>query len=106
MAEIVTLKPGHPLLGTWRDADDDYGSTIQFTIRTAGDTFEVDGLDTSDGEQLSISNVGWDGRVLRFESFVPSTGHRVEYTFEVTSSSEVLVRYTISERWIRANQTA
>jgi hypothetical protein len=105
MAEIVTLTIGHPLVGTWRDADDDYGSTVQFTIRAAGATFEVAGLDTSDGEQLSISNVCWDGRVLRFDSFVPSTDHRVEYAFEVTLPSEVLVRYTKSERWVRANPT-
>jgi hypothetical protein len=106
MGDIVTLKTGHPLVGTWEDADDDYGSRIQFTIRAAGAAFEVAGLDTSDGEQLSISNVCWDGRVLRFDSFVPSTGHRVDYAFEVTSPSEVLVRYTKSERWVRANPTA
>src|SRR5216684_5845970 len=103
MADIVTFKTWHPLVGTWRDVDDDYGSRIQFTIRTAGEAFEVAGLDTSDGEQLSISNVCWDGRVLRFDSFVPSTDHRVECAFEVTSSSEVLVCYTRSERWVRAD---
>jgi hypothetical protein len=106
MAEIVTLKTWHSLIGTWRDADEDYGSRIQFTIRAAGSAFEVAGVDTSDGEQLSISNVCWDGRVLRFDSFVPSTYHRVEYAFEVTSPSEVLVRYTRSERWVRADPTA
>jgi hypothetical protein len=106
MADIVTLKTGHPLVGTWKDADEDYGSGVQFTISAAGATFEVAGMDTSDGEALSISNVDWDGRVLRFDSFVPSTRHRVEYTIEVTSPSEVLIRYTRSERWIRAHPTA
>ena len=104
MAEIVTLTTGHPLVGTWRDPDEDYGSRIQFTIRPASAAFEVAGVDTSDGEQLSISNVCWDGRVLRFDSFVPSTDHRVQYAFEVASPSEVLVCYTRSERWVRANR--
>jgi hypothetical protein len=106
MAEIVTLKTGHPLVGTWRDADEDYGTSIRFTVRAVGANFEVSGQDTHDGEQLLISNVHWDGRVLRFDSFVPSTGHQVEYVFEVTSPSEVMIRYTRCERWIRADPTA
>jgi hypothetical protein len=105
MAEIVSLKTGHHLVGTWRDADEDYGSGVQFTISAAGAAFEVAGLDTRDGENLEISNVRWDGKILRFEGFVPSTGHRVEYTFEVASPSEVIVRYTQSERWIRIAST-
>jgi hypothetical protein len=106
MAEIVTLKSGHPLVGTWRDADEDYGTSIRFTVRGVGANFEVAGLDTHDGEKLSISNIRWDGRVLRFDSFVPSTGHQVQYAFEVASPSEVLIRATRSERWIRADATA
>jgi hypothetical protein len=94
------------LVGTWRDADEDYGSSVQFTIRAAGAVFEVVGLDTYDGERLSISNVSWDGHVLRFDSVVPSTEHRVEYALEVTLPSEVLIRSTRCERWIRADPTA
>jgi hypothetical protein len=101
MAEIVTFKTGHPLVGTWRDANRDYGTSVQFTIRAAGASFEVAGLDTGDGEELSISRVRWDGRILRFDSLVPSTAYRMEYVFEVVSPSEVQVRYTTCERWIR-----
>jgi hypothetical protein len=103
MAKIVTPKAGHPLVGTWRDACGDIGSSVQFTVHAAGAIFEVTGLDTRDGEILSISNVRWDGRVLGFDSVVPSTGHQVAYVFEVVSPSEILVRYTTSERWIRAD---
>lgn len=106
MADIVTLKSGHPLVGTWRDADEDLGTSVRFTIRAAGSTFAVAGVDTSDGEILWISNVRWDGRILSFDSTVPSNGHRVGYTFEVISPSEVMVRYTTTERWIRADTTA
>ena len=106
MAEIVTLKAGHPLVGTWRDAAGDIGSSVRFTVRAAGATFEVTGLDTSDREILVISNVRWDGRVLSFDSMLRSTGHQVAYGFEVMSPSEILVRYTTSERWIRADTTA
>ena len=106
MAEIVRLKSGHPLVGTWRDADEDHGSSVQITIRAAGADFEVSGVDASDGERLSISNVRWDGRVLQFDSFVPSTGHRVEYALEVTSPSEVLIRHAQCERWIKTKPRA
>ena len=101
MAEIVTLKSGHPLVGTWRDGAEERGSSVRFTIRAAGATFEVTAEDTGDGEQLAISNVRWNGRVLSFDSLVPSNGHRLEYVFELISPSEVLVRYTASERWSR-----
>ena len=103
MAEIVRLKSGHPLVGTWRDAAVDVGTSVQFTVRPNGETFQVAGVDSGDGEVLRISNVRWDGRVLRFESTVPSTDHHVEYAFELISPSEILVRYTTSERWIRAD---
>ena len=72
MAEVVSLKTGHPLVGTWRDADDESGTSVRFTIRPAGQNFDVVGVDTSDGEVLSISNVRWDGHALRFDSLVPS----------------------------------
>ena len=106
LAEIVRLKTGHPLVGTWKDADAKYGASVQFTIRAVGAAFAVSGIDTSDGEKLSISNIRWDGRVLRFDSFVPSTGVQVEYVFEVTLPSEILIRYTRCERWIRVDPTA
>ena len=98
MAEIITLTAGHPVVGTWRDADEHYGSRVQFTIHPAGATFEITALDNGDGEQLSISNVRWDGRVLCFDGFVPSTGHRAEYAFQVMSPSEVQIRSAHYER--------
>ena len=102
MIENVTLKSGHPLVGTWSDADREYGTSVQFTIRAAGANVEVTGLDTRDGEKLSLSNIRCDGRLLRFDSLVPSSAHRVEYVFEVVSPSELRVSYTTCERWVRA----
>ena len=106
MADMVSFKTGHPLVGTWRDANDEWGTSVRFTIRAVGASFGVAGEDSNDGEVLAISNVRWDGRSLRFDSLVPSNGHRVEYAFEVVSPTEVQVRYTTSERWVRADTTA
>ena len=91
---------GHPLVGTWVDGDRDYGSGVEFTIRAASTGFAVAAVD-SDGEVLVISNVRWNGRTLSFDSFVPSNGHRVTYAVELISPSEVSVRYSVTERWVR-----
>ena len=48
MAKIVAPKAGHPLVGTWRDAAGDIGSSVQFTVHADGAIFEVTGLDTRD----------------------------------------------------------
>jgi hypothetical protein len=106
MTEIITFYGGHPLIGTWRDPDVELGSTVQFTIRAPEGAVEVAGVDTDDGEVLTISHVVWNGRVLRFHSYVPSTEYRVEYEFEPISRSEVLIRRTTSERWVRVDPTS
>jgi hypothetical protein len=104
MCEIVPVR-AHPLVGTWRAPDGDLGTTVRFTIRGSGDAFEVEGIDTYDGEKLSISEVRWDGRRLSFHCLVPSNGRQIDYTFEVSSPSEVVVRHCVSERWIRDEST-
>jgi hypothetical protein len=106
MTEIITFYSGHPLIGTWRDPDVELGSTVQFTVSAPEGAVEVAGVDIGDGEVLTISNVQWDGRVLRFHSYVPSTEYRVEYGFEAISRSEVLIRRTTSERWVRVDPTS
>jgi hypothetical protein len=100
MADVIRLTSGNLLAGRWMDADEN-GTPVQFTFRPTGRTFDVAGIDTSDGERLVISDVRWDGRILSFTSLVPSTSHVVTYEFEVTAPSEVAVRYTLTERWTR-----
>jgi hypothetical protein len=106
MADIVRLKHAHPLVGTWRHADKDFGTSVQFTVLTAGEGFDVRGIDTADEEPLVVSDVRWDGRVLRFKTFVPSTGHGVDYAMEVESPNELLVACTYREPWVRADSSA
>jgi hypothetical protein len=103
VADVVHLSTGHPLVGTWRDSDADWGTTVQFTIKPVAARFEVRGVDTADGEQLAISNVEWDGRILNFISVVPSRNRRIECTFELVSPSEVTVRYTATDRWVKVD---
>ena len=106
MADIIRLTRGHPLVGTWQSADhDDFGTGVQFRISADGDQFRVTGVDTHDGEALEVSDVRWDGHVLRFNSLVPSNGHRVGYSFEPIGPNEVRVHYTVAERWTRADES-
>ncbi len=103
MAKIIRLVAQHPLVGTWMSASDyEFGGGVRFIIAAAGTQFDVQGQDTNDGELLEVSNVRWDGQTLRFDSLVPSNGHRVAYEFECIAPDEVRVRYTISEAWVRS----
>lgn len=98
--EVVPLNVRHPLVGTWRDQDPD-GSFVRFTVRAAGSGFDVRAFDTSDGEEIEISNVTWDGRVLRFSAFVPSSERWSDYEMKVVSPSEILLRLSYAEPWVR-----
>ena len=106
MADIVRLKHSHPLVGTWRHSDKEFGTSVQFTVLAAGEGFDVRGVDTADEEPLVVSDVRWDGRVLRFATDVPSTGHRVDYAIEVESPNELRVAYTCREQWVRVDSPA
>jgi len=88
VGDIVPLNARHPLVGTWRDKDHEWGSTLQFVVSALGSGFQVRGIDTHDGEELEISSVQWDGRALRFLCLVRSTGRRIEYELRAVSGSE------------------
>jgi hypothetical protein len=100
MGEVVALNVRHPLVGTWRDEDPD-GSFLRFVVRPAGSGFDVRAVDTSDGEEIEISKVRWDGRVLRFTAFAPSSGRLSDYEMKAVSPSEISLRLSYAESWVR-----
>jgi hypothetical protein len=100
MAKVVRLPSTHILAGVWAAAD----STVQYTIKWRGDGFEVSAVDSEDGEELGISAVDWDGRMLRFTSLCHSTGWRLEHVIEVTGNGTVSHRYTRYDDWRRVDQ--
>lgn len=102
MPDPIQLLSGHALVGTWRDSDAD-GETARFAIRPdARGGFEVTGHDAQDGEQFVITDVTWDGKVLRFVSRMPSTQHVVEHEFVVVDRDRVHHRFCIVDEWVRA----
>ena len=97
MPKVVRLTSSHLLAGVWAASD----SSVRYSINPKGATFEVSAVDSEDGEALVISNVDWDGRVLRFTSVCPSTGWRLDHVLEVTSTGAVSHRYSRQDEWLR-----
>jgi hypothetical protein len=103
VGEIVALNSRHPLVGSWRDGDPD-GSTVRFVIRASGAAFDVRVVDTHDGEEIDVSKVTWDGQVLRFSTLVRSSGRRADYEVRSISPSEVSLRLSYAEPWVRESE--
>ena len=61
-------------------------------------------VDTLDGEQIEASKVAWDGNVLRFSTFVRSSGRYADYQMSSTSASEVSLRVSYAEPWVRDSE--
>jgi len=99
-SNVIALTPRHPLVGTWRDSDAD-GSTVRFKVRATGSGFDVRVVDTLDGEEIEASKVIWDGTVLRFSTFVRSSGRHADYEMRSTAPSEVSLRLSYAEPWVR-----
>jgi hypothetical protein len=100
MADVVEGRFNHPLAGTWVSAEGD--SAAEFTIVPTATGFAVSGRDQNDGEQFVISQVSWDGRVLRFCSLMPSTGYHARHVLHVLpGDNSVEHELTLFERWQR-----
>jgi len=96
----VPLLSAHPLVGIWECSDPEWANA-RFTVRATVVGFAVEGIDTSDGERFTISDVVWDGTTLRFDSRMESTGHEVEHEFTIIDRDRVRHRYSIVEVWVR-----
>jgi hypothetical protein len=101
MAKVVRLTSGHVLAGVWAATD----SAVHYTITPSGSGFTVSAVDTEDGEELEISGVQWDGRVLRFTSVCLATGWRLDHVMEVTSEGAVSHHYTRCDDWRRVDRS-
>ena len=101
MPKVVRLTSGHVLAGVWAATD----SAVHYSISPSGTGFTVSAVDTEDGEELEISDVQWDGRVLRFTSTCLSTGWRLDHVLEVTGQGTVIHRYTRCDDWRRVDQS-
>jgi hypothetical protein len=68
-------------------------------ISKAGRGFKVRAFDKEDNEELVVSKVVWNGKRLRFESYVPSTKFRTRNCLTLVSKTKLVQELTFWESW-------
>ena len=94
----------HVLVGTWvYHAPEGETSETQavFTVTVRNGSFQVTGVDETDGEAFVVSALEWDGRWLRFESLMPSTGWRAKHALRSCGADQLEHQVTLFETWRR-----
>jgi hypothetical protein len=59
------------------------------------------GVDTSDGEELRIENISFNGSELRFSSICPSNGYELTHVFRSIGGDRIEHEFTRIENWVR-----
>jgi hypothetical protein len=85
-------------VGKWQHVSpwngDDY--LAEYTVSLRGGRPAVSGFDLSDGEAFKISGVSWDGKFLRFQSKMPSTGRIGVNEFKLKKDGSIQSRFTFT----------
>lgn len=88
----------HLLVGTWEEAQNAMDATlVVYTIVFKGSSIVVSGIDESDGTELRISGVSWDGRQLRFKSLYPPTKHEATHVFRFSAKDRAIHTTTYTD---------
>jgi hypothetical protein len=84
--------------GRWVHAapydSDDYWAIYE--VLGTADNPIVKAHDTQDGENFEITNITWDGEVLKFESLMPSTGRRGVNKFRFLEDGMIESEFTFT----------
>lgn len=97
-----TLKITSPyekwLPGVWTNRNDN----VEYEVsRGSQGEWTVTGIDLRDGEILIISDVGFDGKSIRFVSVVPSIGYAVRHVLTAHDPMTIEHTFEITENWFR-----
>ena len=87
-------------LRTWRRDD----QKVEYTVSLQGDSIVVTGIDTSDGEELRIQDITFDGSELRFTTVCISTVFSLRHIFRSVHGDEIEHQFTLTENWIRKKE--
>ena len=96
-----------PIEGRWVSTmphdSDDY--LMEYVIKKDKDGFSVYARDLQDGEEMEISNIEWDGSILSFQSYMPSTQRTGSAQFRVKENGNIESKFTFTvlEELKRAN---
>jgi hypothetical protein len=96
--KISARKSKHPFVGVWEGEEDDL--RYEYTIIPTSSGFDVSIIDFVDGEELEVSKVNFEGKKLKFEAVMPSTGEHGYYIFKAISADKIEITYTLMQRWI------
>ncbi|MDB6064438.1 MAG: hypothetical protein JWR26_646 [Pedosphaera sp.] len=91
-------------VGQWQPDEED--PRIVYDIRSDSKGFKVHAFDRMDEEKYVVSKTNWDGKVLRFEIYVPSTQWRTRSCLSLTSRTRLVQELTFWERWKRVSKPA
>jgi hypothetical protein len=84
-------------IGTWSSEN----SVVVYSFSIRGEPIVVTGVDTSDGEELRIEDVSFDGSELRFTSICPSSSFVLRHIFRSVAGDAVEHEYSHVEHWYR-----
>jgi hypothetical protein len=88
----------HPLVGSWEEVPNAVDTTpVVYTIALKGSSIIVSGVDESDGTELRISGVSWDGRQLRFKSLYHPTNHKASHVFRLAAKDRAIHTTTYTD---------
>lgn len=91
------------LLGRWESADED--CLVIFEISKAGKGFKVRVYAMNGNEEHVVSKTKWDGKSLRFETFVPSNNWRTRNCLTAISRTKIVQELTYWETWKKTRRT-
>jgi hypothetical protein len=97
MATIKNQFKADWIVGSWRY--NEAVSPILFTIRKTPHGFQIQAVDESDGEELLVSKIKWDGNALNFETLTPSNKWRTRNRLTAISNTKALHELTFWEDW-------
>ena len=99
MANITTLQTAlQRLVGSWRHPTpwDSADYLTEYAISVVDGCPVVAARDLNDGEEFIISQVHWDGAILRFHSLLPSTGREGVNEFSLAPAGALQSRFTFT----------
>lgn len=79
-------------------------SSVILEISKAGNGFKVRAFDKDDNEEFIVSKTTWDGKFLRFETYIPSTKYRTRNCLHLTSKTRLIQELTFWEKWTKIPQ--
>jgi hypothetical protein len=81
-------------VGKWQTESD-----VIPEISKAGEKLKVRAFDKQDNDEIAVSKIVWNGKCLRFETFVPSTKFRARNCLTLVSKNKLVQELTFWETW-------